>query len=109
MLTLSQLFTRVQIEFMPVYIPNDQEKKDPILFANTVRINMANALGVPVTDHTYADGRLMITAGNLQLPMETGLVEFTKISQKLKLDCGITFTTVWMNMLQLHLLQKEGR
>ncbi|KAM8791739.1 lysophosphatidylcholine acyltransferase 2B-like [Rhynchonycteris naso] len=86
MLTLSQLFTRVEVEFMPVYIPNDQEIKDPVLFANTVRINMANALGVPVTDHTYEDCRLMITAGKLQLPMEAGLVEFTKISQKLKLD-----------------------
>lgn len=86
MLTLSQLFTRVEVEFMPVYIPNDEEKKNPILFANAVRINMANALGLPVTDHTYEDCRLMITAGNLQLPMETGLVEFTKISKKLKLD-----------------------
>nr|XP_031313362.1 LOW QUALITY PROTEIN: lysophosphatidylcholine acyltransferase 2B-like [Camelus dromedarius] len=85
-LTLSQLFTRVEVEFMPVYIPNDQEKKNPILFANTVRIIMANALGVPVTDHTYEDCKLMISAGNLQLPMEAGLVEFTKISQKLKLD-----------------------
>lgn len=47
---------------------------------------MANALGVPVTDHTYEDCKLMISAGNLQLPMEAGLVEFTKISQKLKLD-----------------------
>lgn len=71
---------------MPVYIPNDREKKDPVLFANTVRIVMANALGVPVTDHTYEYGRLMISAGNLRLPMEGGLVEFTKISQKLKLD-----------------------
>uniref|UniRef100_A0A9L0R9K2 EF-hand domain-containing protein n=1 Tax=Equus caballus TaxID=9796 RepID=A0A9L0R9K2_HORSE len=86
MLTLSQLFTRVEVEFMPVYIPNDQEKKDPVLFANTVRINMANALGVPVTDHTYEDCRLMISTGNLQLPTEAGLVGFTKISQKLKLD-----------------------
>lgn len=86
MLTLSQLFTRVEVEFMPVYIPSDQEKKDPILFANAVRVNMANALGVPVTDHTYEDCRLMISAGNLQLPMEAGLVEFTKISQKLRLD-----------------------
>lgn len=86
MLTLSQLFTRVEVEFMPVYIPSDQEKKDPILFANAVRVNMANALGVPVTDHTYEDCKLMISAGNLQLPMEAGLVEFTKISRKLKLD-----------------------
>ncbi|CAM9313787.1 unnamed protein product [Rangifer tarandus platyrhynchus] len=86
MLTLSQPFTRVEVEFMPVYIPNIQERKDPVLFANTVRIIMANALGVPVTDHTYEDCRLMISAGNLQLPMEAGLVEFTKISQNLKLD-----------------------
>ncbi|XP_043734775.1 lysophosphatidylcholine acyltransferase 2B-like [Cervus elaphus] len=86
MLTLSQPFTRVEVEFMPVYIPNLQEKRDPVLFANTVRIIMANALGVPVTDHTYEDCRLMISAGNLQLPMEAGLVEFTKVSQNLKLD-----------------------
>ncbi|XP_003478981.1 lysophosphatidylcholine acyltransferase 2B-like [Cavia porcellus] len=86
MLTLSQPFTRVEVEFMPVYIPNDEEKQDPLLFANAVRINMANALGVPVTDHTYEDCRLMISAGNLQLPMEAGLVEFTKIGHKLKLD-----------------------
>lgn len=42
------------------------------------------ALGVPVTDHTYEDCRLMISAGELTLPMEAGLVEFTKISRKLK-------------------------
>ncbi|CAH6880619.1 lysophosphatidylcholine acyltransferase 2B [Phodopus roborovskii] len=86
MLTLSQPFTRVEVEFMPVYIPSEEEKKDPILFANTVRINMANALQLPVTDHTFEDCRLMISAGALQLPMEAGLVEFTTISQKLKLD-----------------------
>ncbi|EDL83970.1 similar to hypothetical protein A330042H22 [Rattus norvegicus] len=86
MLTLSQPFTRMEVEFMPVYIPNEDEKKDPILFANTVRINMANALKLPVTDHSFEDCKLMISAGALRLPMEAGLVEFTKISQKLKLD-----------------------
>ena len=44
----------------------------------------SRALGVPVTDHTYEDCRLMISAGELTLPMEAGLVEFTKISRKLK-------------------------
>ncbi|MED6275049.1 Lysophosphatidylcholine acyltransferase 2 [Characodon lateralis] len=46
---------------------------------------MAKVLGVPVTDHTYEDCRLMISAGELTLPMEAGLVEFTKISRKLNL------------------------
>ncbi|XP_049628260.1 lysophosphatidylcholine acyltransferase 2B-like [Suncus etruscus] len=85
-LTLSRLFTRMEIEFMPVYVPNDLERKDPILFANSVRISMANALGLPVTEHSYEDCKLMISAGQLQLPMAAGLVEFTKISRKLKLD-----------------------
>uniref|UniRef100_A0A665TAI7 EF-hand domain-containing protein n=1 Tax=Echeneis naucrates TaxID=173247 RepID=A0A665TAI7_ECHNA len=53
----------------------------------TVHANMSvcSALGVPVTDHTYEDCRLMISAGELTLPMEAGLVEFTKISRKLQL------------------------
>ncbi|XP_039331240.1 lysophosphatidylcholine acyltransferase 2 [Saimiri boliviensis] len=86
MLTFCQLFTKVEVEFMPVQIPNDEEKNDPVLFASRVRNLMAEALGIPVTDHTYEDCRLMISAGQLTLPMEAGLVEFTKISQKLKLD-----------------------
>uniref|UniRef100_A0A3P9NHN4 Lysophosphatidylcholine acyltransferase 2 n=1 Tax=Poecilia reticulata TaxID=8081 RepID=A0A3P9NHN4_POERE len=83
------LYTTVEVEFMPPYVPKEDEKKCPPLFASRVRDTMAKALGVPVTDHTYEDCRLMISAGELTLPMETGLVEFTKISRKLNLkwDC----------------------
>uniref|UniRef100_A0A9L0SXX4 Lysophosphatidylcholine acyltransferase 2 n=1 Tax=Equus caballus TaxID=9796 RepID=A0A9L0SXX4_HORSE len=86
MLTFCQPFTRVEVEFMPVQVPNEEERNDPVLFADRVRNLMAQALGIPVTDHTYEDCRLMISAGQLTLPMEAGLVEFTKISRKLKLD-----------------------
>ncbi|KAI9546142.1 Lysophosphatidylcholine acyltransferase 2 [Dissostichus eleginoides] len=85
LLTLSQLYTTVEIEFLPTHIPTEEEKKCPPLFASRVRDKMAQALGVPVTDHTYEDCRLMISAGELTLPMEAGLVEFTKISRKLNL------------------------
>ncbi|XP_053256090.1 lysophosphatidylcholine acyltransferase 2 [Podarcis raffonei] len=84
-LTLCQLFTKVEVEFLPVYIPSEEEKKDPVLFASGVRNKMARALDVATTDHTYEDCRLMISAGQLTLPMEAGLVEFTKISKKLNL------------------------
>uniref|UniRef100_A0A6B2FFB0 EF-hand domain-containing protein n=1 Tax=Bothriechis nubestris TaxID=1766655 RepID=A0A6B2FFB0_9SAUR len=84
-LTLCQVFTKVEVEFLPVHVPSEAEKKDPVLFANKVRNKMASALDVPVTDHTYEDCRLMISAGRLTLPMEAGLVEFTKISKKLNL------------------------
>ncbi|CAK6436597.1 unnamed protein product [Pipistrellus nathusii] len=85
-LTFCQPFTRVEVEFMPVQTPSEEEKRDPVLYASRVRNLMAEALGIPVTDHTYEDCRLMISAGQLTLPMEAGLVEFTKISRKLKLD-----------------------
>ncbi|KAL7978973.1 hypothetical protein Chor_001276 [Crotalus horridus] len=65
-LTLCQLFTKVEVEFLPVHVPSEAEKKDPVLFANKVRNKMASALDVPVTDHTYEDCRLMISAGNLK-------------------------------------------
>ncbi|KAE8607948.1 hypothetical protein XENTR_v10011338 [Xenopus tropicalis] len=85
LLTLCQICTNVTVEFLPVYVPSEEEKKDPFLYAHNVRHTMAQALGLPVTDHTYEDCRLMMTAGELTLPMETGLVEFTKISKKLNL------------------------
>ncbi|OWK58582.1 Lysophosphatidylcholine acyltransferase 2 [Lonchura striata] len=84
-MTLCQIFTRLEVEFLPVHIPTEEEKNDPVLFANRVRQTMANALNVPITDHTFEDCRLMISAGQLTLPMEAGLVEFTKISKKLNL------------------------
>ncbi|KAJ8333754.1 hypothetical protein SKAU_G00410730 [Synaphobranchus kaupii] len=83
--TLCQPYTNVEIEFLPPYIPSEDEKATPALFARAVRDVMAKALCVPVTDHTYEDCRLMISAGELTLPMEAGLVEFTKISRKLNL------------------------
>ncbi|XP_032629401.1 lysophosphatidylcholine acyltransferase 2 isoform X2 [Chelonoidis abingdonii] len=84
-MTFCQLLTRVEVEFLPVHVPTEEEKKDPTLFATRVRNIMAMALNVPVTDHTFEDCRLMISAGQLTLPMEAGLVEFTKISKKLNL------------------------
>ncbi|XP_053473183.1 lysophosphatidylcholine acyltransferase 2 [Ictalurus furcatus] len=85
LLTLCQLYTTVQIEYLPPHIPSEEEINNPIKFAQSVRSQMSEALGVPITDHTFEDCRLMISAGQLTLPMEAGLVEFTKISRKLNL------------------------
>ncbi|XP_072403492.1 lysophosphatidylcholine acyltransferase 2 [Chiloscyllium punctatum] len=85
-LTLCQPYSKVEVEFLPVYVPSEEEKCDPLLYGNRVRSVMALALDVPVTDHTFEDCRLMISAGELTLPMEAGLVEFTKINKKLNLN-----------------------
>jgi len=89
-LTLCQIHTRVEVEFLPVYTPNEEEKNDPKLFAANVRQVMAEALGVPVTDHTYDDCRLMLKSKKKNLPHRTGLVEFAKLHDKL----GLSWTQV---------------
>lgn len=83
--TLCQFRTNVEIEFLPVYTPSEEEKKNAALFASNVRAKMAEALGVPVTDHSYDDCRLMQKAAKLKLPKSAGIVEFMKLNKKLGL------------------------
>jgi len=50
---LANPINRVEVEFLPVYIPNDEEKSNPELYAKNVQVKMAEALGVPATDISY--------------------------------------------------------
>ncbi|XP_064639975.1 lysophosphatidylcholine acyltransferase 2-like isoform X2 [Lineus longissimus] len=86
-LTLCQFHNYMEVEFLPVYNPSDEEIADPKLYAHNVRALMAENLGVPATDHTYDDCRLMMYAAKRNMPMTSGLVEFQKLSRKL----GINF------------------
>ena len=54
-LTLTQPFSRVSLEFLPVYQPSQEEISDPKLFAGNVRQVMANALQVPTSELTFED------------------------------------------------------
>lgn len=64
---LSQISTAVDVEILPVYVPNELEREDPVLFANGVRGVMAQALGIPVTEHSYEDSFLAKYAHQLKL------------------------------------------
>jgi len=50
---LANPINRVEVEFLPVYTPNEEEKSKPELFAKNVQLIMAEALGVPATDISY--------------------------------------------------------
>lgn len=54
-LTLCQLRTHMEIEYLPVYVPSEREKKDPKLYAENVRCLMAKALGIPLSSCSYDD------------------------------------------------------
>uniref|UniRef100_A0A8C9R5M6 Lysophosphatidylcholine acyltransferase 1 n=1 Tax=Scleropages formosus TaxID=113540 RepID=A0A8C9R5M6_SCLFO len=89
-LTLCQLHNRVEIEFLPVYRPSEEEKKNPALFASNVRQLMAKALDVPVTDYSFEDCQLAMAEGQLHLPADTGLLEFARLVRGMGLKPGNT-------------------
>uniref|UniRef100_A0A8C0I2A1 Lysophosphatidylcholine acyltransferase 1 n=1 Tax=Balaenoptera musculus TaxID=9771 RepID=A0A8C0I2A1_BALMU len=84
-LTLCQFHNQVEIEFLPVYTPSEEEKKDPTLYASNVRHVMAEALGVSVTDYTFEDCQLALAEGQLRLPADTCLLEFARLVRGLGL------------------------
>lgn len=84
-LTLTQLNSSCEIEFLPVYKPSEAEKTDPKLYANNVRRFMAEALQIPVSDYTYDDCRIITKAHQLHIPHASSLVEAHKLRYKLGL------------------------
>ena len=53
--TLCQPFTRVKLEFLPVYYPSIEEQMDGELFATNVRKLMATKLSMPLCDMTFRE------------------------------------------------------
>ncbi|XP_053743389.1 lysophosphatidylcholine acyltransferase 1 [Synchiropus splendidus] len=84
-LTLCQLHNEFVVEFLPIYTPSEEEKKNPALFAINVRRVMAKALGVPITDYSFEDCQLAMAEGQLKLPVDTCLLEFAKLVRRLGL------------------------
>ncbi|KAJ0178082.1 hypothetical protein K1T71_005905 [Dendrolimus kikuchii] len=99
-LTLTQVHSSCEIEFLPVYYPNEDEKRDPKLYARNVRDVMAKALGVPVLDYTYDDCRLIAKAKHLGIPGAANVREVQELRAQLGLE---------RSQLELHLAgQKVG-
>ncbi|XP_012259704.2 lysophosphatidylcholine acyltransferase isoform X1 [Athalia rosae] len=84
-LTLTQLNSSCEIEFLPVYKPSEAEKSDPKLYANNVRRLMARALQIPVSDYTYDDCRIISKAHQLNLKHVSTIIEAHKLRYKLGL------------------------
>ncbi|CAH4032965.1 unnamed protein product [Pieris brassicae] len=112
-LTLTQVHSSCEIEFLPVYYPNEEEKRNPKLFARNVRDVMAKALGVPVLDYTYDDCRLIAKAKQLGIPGGASIREVAELRGQLKLDIanyevdlietGLQGTPRWLTLEQFAL------
>ncbi|XP_053330912.1 lysophosphatidylcholine acyltransferase 1-like [Spea bombifrons] len=84
-LSLCQFHNYVEIEFLPIYTPSEEEKQNPALYAHNVRRVMAKALGVSVTDYSFEDCQLALAEGQLRLPSDTSLLEFARLVRSLGL------------------------
>ena len=75
----------VRVTFLPVRTPDDEERADPLYFAENVRKSMADAMGVPTTNHTYGDVRLLLEARKTKHINAKDLREFNlEMSQLLR-------------------------
>jgi lysophosphatidylcholine acyltransferase/lyso-PAF acetyltransferase len=43
------------MKYLPVYYPSEEERNDPILYANNIQALMASHLRIPVSDATIKD------------------------------------------------------
>jgi len=80
---LLQLYNPMEVEYLPVYVPNESEKQSPVIYAAGVQKKMAEALGVPATKHAAEDVALCSAAQRLHLPLKTGLVQWQAVTENL--------------------------
>ena len=52
--TMTQLYVRAEIHFLPRYSPSQEEQSSAQLFADNVRSYMASHSGLPLCDMTYS-------------------------------------------------------
>ncbi|GMF23157.1 unnamed protein product [Phytophthora fragariaefolia] len=61
---LCQVYNRLEVEILPAYYPSPREQSDPQLYANNVRDVMAQALGIPTTNHAFEDVAMLMRVGD---------------------------------------------
>uniref|UniRef100_A0A4W5Q0T0 Lysophosphatidylcholine acyltransferase 1 n=1 Tax=Hucho hucho TaxID=62062 RepID=A0A4W5Q0T0_9TELE len=93
-LTLCQFHNPIEIEYLPLYTPSEEEKNNPALFANNVRHIMAKALELPITDLSFDDCQLSLAKGPLRVPSNSSLLQFNRLARRLGLRTGTTDTVL---------------
>ncbi|KAI3358370.1 hypothetical protein L3Q82_014810 [Scortum barcoo] len=88
--TLCQPHNPMEIEYLPVYTPSNEEKENPSLFASNVRKLMAKALEVPLTDLSFDDREISLSQGPLCIYDYSSLLEFNLLVCRLGLRAGMS-------------------
>lgn len=83
---MTQFHNHMEVEYLDVLEPNKKELKDPRLFAERCRIEMARALNVTVTEHAFGDVALAMEGAKIKAPKGFANVEFGRFERLFKLD-----------------------
>lgn len=81
-LLLCQVNLPVEFNFLPVYHPNEDEKKNADLYAENVRKLMAKELKMGLSELSYEDGRLRMLAKKHKLIFKIGDVKVQALRKK---------------------------
>jgi len=100
---MCQLHTNVEVEYLDVYHPSEEEKKNPSLYAENVQKLFSEYLQVPCSEYTYEDRQLMRMAKKLGFPQEHAVVEFFKV----KSDFGVNLAYVQDRLKEFSAMMKE--
>ncbi|XP_047461985.1 lysophosphatidylcholine acyltransferase 1 [Mugil cephalus] len=106
-LTLCQLHNSMEIEYLPVYTPSDEEKENPALFANNVRKLMAKALDLPLKDLSFDDRDISLSRGPLRIYDYSSLLEFNQLMYRLGMRTGTTDKALEEQARRAKKLQEE--
>ncbi|KAI8128159.1 Lysophosphatidylcholine acyltransferase [Lucilia cuprina] len=100
-MTMASFYSRCEIEYLPVYVPSEEEKADPNLYARNVREVMAKSLGVPTSEYSFEDVIMMSRARDIKIPISGDIVEIERTLHILGLltsDCVNELTNKFKNI-----------
>ena len=83
-LLLCQINIPFEFNFLPIYHPNEEEKRDADLYAENVRKLMAKELNMGLSELSYEDGRLRMIANKHKLAFKIGDFKVLSIRKKYK-------------------------
>jgi len=73
-LTLCQPIIYLEMEYLSIYKPNEEEKSNPVLYAQNVALEMGKKLNIPISDWGMENGRLLTKA--IELDLDPSIIDF---------------------------------
>ena len=62
------------MEYLSIYKPNEEEKSNPVLYAQNVALEMGKKLNIPISDWGMENGRLLTKA--IELDLDPSIIDF---------------------------------